>query len=193
MLKRLTLENFKAWREADLTFGKVTGFFGANSAGKSSLLHLLLLLKQTRNATDRGIVLDFGGRGEMVNLREVIAIDDRRTILEEYGKHLRSSGMPGTGDMFYKFLLNNQYRAERVRLVAVTPSEDDRRGFEELPENMFDPSDRKFLAVAVVAKAVVLNATDSDWDEHAVLMEELGVKVSQLCPEYASKEARLTC
>ena len=57
---------------------------------------------------------------------------------------------------------------------------------------MFDPSDRKFLAVAVVAKAVVLNATDSDWDEHAVLMEELGVKVSQLCPEYASKEARLT-
>ena len=68
MLKRLKLENFKAWREADLTFGKVTGFFGANSAGKSSLLHLLLLLKQTRNATDRGIVLDFGGRAEMVNL-----------------------------------------------------------------------------------------------------------------------------
>ena len=68
MLNRLMLENFKAWREADLTFGKVTGFFGTNSAGKSSLLHLLLLLKQTRNATDRGIVLDFGGPGHMVNL-----------------------------------------------------------------------------------------------------------------------------
>ncbi len=68
MLNRLKLENFKAWREADLTFGKVTGFFGTNSAGKSSLLHMLLLLKQTRNATDRGIVLDFGGPGHMVNL-----------------------------------------------------------------------------------------------------------------------------
>ena len=68
MLKRLKLENFKAWREADLTFGKVTGFFGTNSAGKSSLLHLLLLLKQTRNATDRGIVLDFGGPAGLVNL-----------------------------------------------------------------------------------------------------------------------------
>ena len=68
MLKRLALDNFKAWREADLTFGKVTGFFGTNSAGKSSLLHLLLLLKQTRNATDRGIVLDFGGPAGMVNL-----------------------------------------------------------------------------------------------------------------------------
>ncbi len=68
MLNRLRLENFKAWREADLKFGKVTGFFGRNSAGKSSLLHLLLLLKQTRNATDRGIVLDFGGPKDMVSL-----------------------------------------------------------------------------------------------------------------------------
>ena len=68
MLKRLKLENFKAWREADLTFGKVTGFFGTNSAGKSSLLQFLLLLKQTRNATDRGLVLDFGGPSDLVNL-----------------------------------------------------------------------------------------------------------------------------
>lgn len=68
MLNRLKIENFKAWREADLKFGKVTGFFGNNSAGKSSLLHLLLLLKQTRNATDRGIVLDFGGLKDVVSL-----------------------------------------------------------------------------------------------------------------------------
>ena len=70
MLNRLRLENFKAWRKADLAFGKVTGFFGTNSAGKSSLLQFLLLLKQTRNATDRGLVLDFGGgkRTDLVNL-----------------------------------------------------------------------------------------------------------------------------
>ena len=68
MLKHLRIENFKAWREADLTFGKVTGFFGTNSAGKSSLLQFLLLLKQTRNATDRGLVLDFGGPGDLVSL-----------------------------------------------------------------------------------------------------------------------------
>ena len=84
MLTRLRLENFKAWREADLTLGRVTGFFGANSAGKSSLLDLLLLLKQTRNATDRGVVLDFGGRGKMVNLGtfpDVVHLhDEERTI-----------------------------------------------------------------------------------------------------------------
>ena len=56
MLNRLKIENFKAWREVDLAFGKVTGLFGTNSAGKSSLLQFLLLLKQTRNATDRRLV-----------------------------------------------------------------------------------------------------------------------------------------
>ena len=68
MLKRLQLANFKAWREADLEFGRVTGFFGANSAGKSCLFQLLLLLKQTRNTTDRGLVLDFGGPSDLVSL-----------------------------------------------------------------------------------------------------------------------------
>lgn len=68
MLTHLSLENFKAWRKADLTFGKVTGFFGTNSAGKSSLLQFLLMLKQTRNATDRGVVLDLGGETDLVSL-----------------------------------------------------------------------------------------------------------------------------
>ena len=68
MLKSLQLRNFKAWREVDIEFGKVTGFFGTNSAGKSSLLQLLLLLKQTRDSTDRALVLDFGGPSALVNL-----------------------------------------------------------------------------------------------------------------------------
>ena len=84
MLTRMKLENFKAWQEADLTFGKVTAFFGANSAGKSSLFHLLLLLKQTRNATDRAVVLDFGGRAELVNLgtfADVVHLHDEAKMI----------------------------------------------------------------------------------------------------------------
>ena len=114
--------------------------------------------------------------------REVIAIDDRGLILGEYKKHLNFSGRPGVGDVFFKHVFNNQYQCEHVRRVAVTPSDDDRRGFEVLPENTFDRKDRKFLAVAVVAGAVVLNATDSDWGEQEALMDELGVEVGQLCP-----------
>ena len=68
MLKQLDVSNFKAWRKLSMRLGKVTGLFGPNSSGKSSILQFLLLLKQTRNATDRGLVLDFGGPGKLVNL-----------------------------------------------------------------------------------------------------------------------------
>ncbi len=68
MLKRMHLSNFKAWQQAEISFGRITGIFGTNSSGKSSLLQLLLLLKQTRNATDRGLVLDFGSSTDLVNL-----------------------------------------------------------------------------------------------------------------------------
>lgn len=68
MLNQLVVKNFKAWRELDIRFGAVTGLFGTNSSGKSSILQFLLLLKQTKNATDRGLVLDFGGPDQFVNL-----------------------------------------------------------------------------------------------------------------------------
>ena len=68
MLKHLTLENFKIWKRLEIEFGQVTGIFGPNSTGKSSLLQWLLLLKQTKEVTDRGLVLDFGGPDQYVNL-----------------------------------------------------------------------------------------------------------------------------
>lgn len=120
---------------------------------------------------------------------EVVAIDDAGAILQEYAKHLSFAGMPGVGDMFFKHVFNCQHQSAHVRRVAVTPSEDDRRGFEELPDNTFDRSDRKFLAVAVAAGTVVLNATDSDWREHEELMDELGVEVTQICVQYSGKNA----
>ncbi len=68
MLTELHLENFKAWRELKIELGKITALFGENSSGKSSLLQFLLMLKQTKNATDRSLVLDFGGPSDLVDL-----------------------------------------------------------------------------------------------------------------------------
>lgn len=62
MLRQLALRNFKSWREAQVRFGKITGFFGANSSGKSSLTQFLLLLKQTKDSTDRAAALQLNGR-----------------------------------------------------------------------------------------------------------------------------------
>jgi predicted ATPase len=60
MLTRLELEHFKTWTQAKLDFAPITGLFGTNSSGKSSLIQFLLLLKQTRDATDRRLALHFG-------------------------------------------------------------------------------------------------------------------------------------
>ena len=116
---------------------------------------------------------------ESVVATEVVAIDDGGAILDEYMRRLNLSGMPGVGDAYLRHVFNYQGQNHRVRRVAVTPNEDDRRGYHELPENAFDRSDRKFLAVAVVSGAVVLNATDSDWGEEEALMERLGVEVGE--------------
>jgi len=85
MLDRLVVDNFKAWKTLDIKLGRVTGLFGTNSSGKSSLLQFLLLLKQTKNATDLGLVLDFGGPGQLVNLgsyRDVVHAHNVEANLE---------------------------------------------------------------------------------------------------------------
>ena len=129
-------------------------------------------------------------REKLADLAEngIVAVDDAGLIFEEYRNNLYFSGMPGVGDAFFKHVFNYQHQDNRVRRVTLTPSEDDRKGYEELPVNNLDRSDRKFLAVAVVASAVVLNATDSDWHEHENLMDDLEVEVEQLCPQHARKD-----
>ena len=61
MLRRLAFQNFKSWPKAEIEFGRITGLFGTNSSGKTSLIQVLLLLKQTKNATDCGLSLDLNG------------------------------------------------------------------------------------------------------------------------------------
>lgn len=117
----------------------------------------------------------------------VVAVDETGLVLEEYSNHLSWSGAPGVGDAFFRYLFDNQYKDERIKRITVTPA-DDKRGFEELPENTLDRSDRKFLAVAVVGKAVILNATDSDWGEQQKLTKKLEVKVDELCPHELRQE-----
>ena len=68
MINHLNLRNFKAWGQLDIKLGRITGLFGTNSSGKSSLIQFLLMLKQTKNNPDRGLTLDFGEYGQLVDL-----------------------------------------------------------------------------------------------------------------------------
>jgi hypothetical protein len=105
--------------------------------------------------------------------------------MEEYRYYLRFSGQPGAGDAFYKFLHDHKHLdSGKVVSVDVTPIADDSRGFDELPQNFLDASDRKFLAVAVVSGSTIVNALDTDWHQQRKLLEELNVALKQLCPQH---------
>lgn len=69
MLTRMRLENFKSWKDTgDIALRPITGIFGANSSGKTSLIQALLLMKQTADSPDRRIVFHFGDRNTPVDL-----------------------------------------------------------------------------------------------------------------------------
>ena len=76
MITHIRMKNFKSWKDSgEVKLAPLTGFFGTNSSGKSSLLQMLLLLKQTAEHPDLNEVVFFGDNGSLVNLgnfREMI-------------------------------------------------------------------------------------------------------------------------
>lgn len=126
--------------------------------------------------------------GTIRNIRSdgTVVLDNLDLIFEEYEKKLEWRGEPGVGDAFFKHIWNHMHSdPRRVLRTRITPVNDDKRGFDNLPKNNLDPDDRKFLAVAVAEKAPILNATDSDWRQQSLLLRSLSVKVKQLCPQHA--------
>ena len=70
MITELSAQNFKSWEDTGkLQIAPLTGFFGANSSGKTSILQTLLMLKQTvERPPDWKGVIDFGDDSSLVNL-----------------------------------------------------------------------------------------------------------------------------
>ncbi|MCA9793231.1 MAG: DUF3696 domain-containing protein [Candidatus Eremiobacteraeota bacterium] len=78
MIHHLSLENFKGWRSLDaLTLAPLTGLFGTNSSGKSSIIQSLLLMKQTTASADRRAVFNVGGKHDPVQFGSIQAFARR--------------------------------------------------------------------------------------------------------------------
>ena len=78
-----------------------------------------------------------------------LVLDAEWKILGEYSRNLHSSGRPGTGDRFLRWVLNN--RNTECVSVPIRPIENSQTEFEAFPTDPalgdFDPDDRKFIAV----------------------------------------------
>ena len=76
MITELRAQNFKSWQDTGtLQFAPLTGFFGANSSGKTSILQVLLMLKQTaERPSDWNEPLYFGDEQSLINLGNFDAV-----------------------------------------------------------------------------------------------------------------------
>lgn len=69
MITALELNNFKSWAATGrVELRPLTGLFGTNSSGKTSLLQALLMLKQTADSPDRNVVLHLGDDKALLEL-----------------------------------------------------------------------------------------------------------------------------
>ena len=80
MITELRAQNFKSWQDTGtLQFAPLTGLFGANSSGKTSILQVLLMLKQTvEQPSDWNEPLYFGDEQSLVNLGNFDAVIHKR-------------------------------------------------------------------------------------------------------------------
>jgi len=121
-------------------------------------------LSTLRKSRDRKVFLDQAGR-----------------IEEEYRRYLNPRGQPGVGDRFYMEIIRSApKKIERVDLPQRADGE-----YVDLPQPLidkgFDPSDRKFAALARRQNVPVVNATDSDWLNHGKTLAAEGIVVEQVC------------
>jgi len=69
MLTKLRTQNFKSWQDTGMMpISPIMGLFGKNSAGKTSILQLLLMCKKTVESSDIKRVIDTGNDDSYVNL-----------------------------------------------------------------------------------------------------------------------------
>ena len=76
MITKLRVQNFKSWQDTGtLQLAPLTGLFGANSSGKTSILQVPLMLKQTvERPSDWNEPLYFGDEESLVNLGNFDAV-----------------------------------------------------------------------------------------------------------------------
>jgi hypothetical protein len=115
-----------------------------------------------------------------------IAVDMAWKILTEYRGQIKKGGLAE------QYL--NRILSQPVTRIEFAQIEFDENGHAILEENiMDDPSDRKFVAVALTFDPIppILNAMDSDWAKSAEKLAKAGIVVEELCLSYIQSKIEL--
>ncbi len=117
--------------------------------------------------------------------RQVLVIDDNYELINEYMNQIPISGPVNFANRFLKWLFENQGNPHRIKQVKINRFDSGTYTeiYEPLSHINIDPSDLKFIAVAIAnfGKAPIAEASDSKWIGWEEELRELGIKVLFLC------------
>jgi len=125
-------------------------------------------------------------------LRDIVAggilvLDDDGAVFAEYRRYLSLHRQLGMGHLFFKWLIDNRYRPDRVVQVSLAPHAVNRGEYADFPEDPtlegFDRDDRVFVALsrAHPQRPPILNAVDSDYWHYDEELTRNGVIVIHVC------------
>jgi len=127
----------------------------------------------------------------LIDSREnaILILDSLGLILREYRNVLRPTGEPGSGDAFFKYLLDFQFSGAHCLIanISVDRATDE---IDQFPKDAdligFDRDDRKFVAAAIASgvRCSIQNAVDTDWRDYLTPLTRNGLCIRQLCPQH---------
>lgn len=121
----------------------------------------------------------------------IVVIDDGYRLIHEYQHKTRINPPKGVGDVFLKWLLRNTGNPALVEQVVVHETGVDEYLEFPVPElqQYFDPSDRKFVAVAAAHpdKLPIWQGVDCKWLNWWPALRDAGIRVEFLCPADACR------
>lgn len=125
---------------------------------------------------------------EFIDSDDRLVVDDFNTfvILSEYRRNVRPGGVAEN--------LLNELTERLFHRLVLKPVQLDQNDFAILPApyTLNHAKDRVFLAVAIQCDpfASIYFATDTDWAQDRANLEEQGLTIIALCPDYISERMR---
>jgi hypothetical protein len=121
---------------------------------------------------------------------ELLVLDSDSLIFTKYRKHFEPIRRNGQATEFLIWLMQNQFypdRCERVKITPLSPSFAevplDLRSPDPVTNKIFDLDDHIWLAAAKAStnNPTILNATDKDWYQWQIQLEQHGFQIEFVC------------
>lgn len=124
---------------------------------------------------------------DLMESEDIIVLDKGREILKEYQKKIDTNVEDNVASLFLSWIFRNLLSEKVVQYQITKIGNNNYAEFPTSPKlQKFDPSDRKFVALAKAAHETpyIYNGSDTDWWVYKEVLEENGIHIVFLCEDY---------